>query len=126
MKKKKNYQRKRKVESGKPSENMDYSRRFFVGNFANNTEAEDLIKYFSKFGKIIDSEIIYDKQTGDSKLFGFVFCQDMSTVNKILSRQHKLKGRILDVNTAFQKEKIKRMKWKIKFPDRKLFVVDIA
>ena len=106
-------------------ENLDYSRRVFVGGLEDDTSEADLKKYFSQFGKIKSVEIIFNRRTGESKSFGFIFCDNTKTVKKILSRGHKLHGRVIDVNEAFDKERVRRTAWKIISPERKLFVLGL-
>ncbi|HOZ29814.1 MAG TPA: RNA-binding protein [Bacteroidales bacterium] len=44
----------------------------FVANLHPSTKGEDLQKLFSQFGSVISAKVIMDKQTGNSKRYGFV------------------------------------------------------
>ena len=60
--------------------------------------AEDLRKYFIKFGKIRESRILYDGKSGKSRGFGFILFEDSYSVDKVLSiPEHKIKSKIVEV-----------------------------
>lgn len=44
----------------------------FVAKLNSDTTAEHLEELFGKFGKVISSRVIMDRQTGMSKCFGFI------------------------------------------------------
>ena len=44
----------------------------FVAKLSPATTAKDLEKIFSEFGEVVSAKIIFDKQTGNSKGYGFV------------------------------------------------------
>lgn len=106
-------------------ERLDYSRRVFVGSIDDKAENNDLIKYFSKFGKILDAEIIRHKDTGNSKNYGFIFCKHKDTVQKILGRSHKLFGKILDVNEAYDKKAVRKRNWSKDGKSRTLYITKV-
>ncbi len=44
----------------------------FVANLHPSTKGEDLQELFSQFGSIVSAKVIMDKETGNSKRYGFV------------------------------------------------------
>lgn len=44
----------------------------FVANLHPSTKGEDLKELFSQFGSVVSAKVIMDKETGNSKRFGFV------------------------------------------------------
>jgi RNA recognition motif-containing protein len=44
----------------------------FVANLHPSTKGEDLKELFSQFGNVTSAKVIMDKQTGNSKRYGFV------------------------------------------------------
>lgn len=67
----------------------------------NNKELEVLLKdYFKDFGSIIDLIVLKHDSKG---LYGYVTFSSDTTVLEVLSRQHKMFGRKLNVDRAWQK-----------------------
>jgi RNA recognition motif-containing protein len=48
----------------------------FVAKLSSRTKSEDLEQLFSKFGKVLSSNVVVDRQTGFSKRYGFVEMAD--------------------------------------------------
>lgn len=100
--------------------------RLFVGGFQASINNKDLFKHFSKFGEILNAQIMYDKKTGKSRSFGFVECGDREVAERILGLKHKIRGRDIDVNHAFQKgNKDTSTNWKKLLFRKKLFVTNL-
>lgn len=57
---------------------------FLLYNFV----AETFIKYFEKYGEIIDSVIMKDRQTGLPRGFGFITYADPSVVDQVIQETH--------------------------------------
>ena len=55
--------------------------------------AESFDKYFSKYGKVIDSVIMRDRQTGQPRGFGFVTFEDPASCDVVVKEKHVLDGR---------------------------------
>lgn len=47
-------------------------RKIFVGGLAWETQSPALRRYFEQFGDILEAVVIYDKNNGRSKGYGFV------------------------------------------------------
>ncbi len=76
--------------------------RLYVGNLSYKTSSADLKQLFTPFGTIVSAEIVSDRDTGQSKGFGFV---EMSTaeeaqaaISALNGTQHQ--GRSISVNEA--------------------------
>jgi RNA recognition motif-containing protein len=52
----------------------ELDRKVFVGGLSPRTNSESLGSAFGKYGKILESNVIMDKLSGNSKGYGFV-CQ---------------------------------------------------
>ncbi|KAL7064901.1 hypothetical protein AAHC03_05781 [Spirometra sp. Aus1] len=73
----------------------------FVGQLSQETMEGDLEAYFSKFGTVMRTEIIIDRNTGWPRGFGFVTFADAGTMNDgVLDACHFLHGRRLNVNPS--------------------------
>ncbi len=48
----------------------------YVGNLPYGTSADELAELFSRFGTVIKSAIVFDRETGRSRGFGFVEMED--------------------------------------------------
>ncbi|MFA7468214.1 MAG: RNA-binding protein [Desulfotomaculaceae bacterium] len=77
------------------------ARTLYVGNLPWGTNAEDLAGAFSRFGEVLDSRIITDRQTGRSRGFGFVEVKDEDADGMIEGMNGtELDGRVITVNEA--------------------------
>jgi RNA recognition motif-containing protein len=81
-------------------------KKLYCGNLSYGTSGADLEKMFSQFGAIRSAEVITDRDTGQSKGFGFVeFERDedaKSAIDGLHNTQHE--GRALQVNEARPRE----------------------
>jgi len=48
----------------------------FVAKLSSRTKSEDLEQLFRKFGEVTSAKVIFDRQTGFSKRYGFVEMAD--------------------------------------------------
>lgn len=73
--------------------------KLFVGNLPWTVGHMELRQYFSQFGYVTGSNVIFDRSTGMSKGFGFINFGNREAYNSALSKStHLLEGHILDVN----------------------------
>lgn len=88
-------------------------KKLFVSALKKDVRAENLREYFSKFGNVIDAEVVMSKDTGDSRGFGFVTFDDYDPVDKcILYGPHHMCGCRAEVRKALSKEQINETKRK--------------
>lgn len=73
----------------------------YVGNLPWSTGAEDLEEAFSRYGQVLSSRVIRDRQTGRSRGFGFVEVEkeDAETIIAAMNGV-ELSGRVIVVNEA--------------------------
>ncbi|MCG8401478.1 MAG: RNA-binding protein [Firmicutes bacterium] len=77
----------------------------YVGNLPWGTNNEDLTEAFSRYGEVLESRIITDRQTGRSRGFGFVEVKDEDAEGMIEAMNGaELGGRVITVNEARPRE----------------------
>ncbi|ESK96346.1 heterogeneous nuclear ribonucleoprotein hrp1 [Moniliophthora roreri MCA 2997] len=59
-----------------PREEHQRATKLFIGGLAGSVTSESMREFFSQFGKVIDSTVMLDRETGRSKGFGFVSLED--------------------------------------------------
>lgn len=75
--------------------------KLFVANVPWTVGNKELKLYFSKFGHIQNVSVVYDKNCGMSRGFGFVqFSNRSGFAGAINQPIHRLEGRVLSVQTA--------------------------
>jgi hypothetical protein len=76
--------------------------RVFVGGLSWDTTAEGLRAAFSRFGVILESTVMVDRDTGRSRGFGFVSFEDSRAADEAIAEMSggELDGRRLKVNRA--------------------------
>jgi hypothetical protein len=73
------------------------SNRLFVGGLAPETTDESLRMHFEKYGKLIESSVILDKRSKQSRGFGFLAFQFGIVPEYILSDQHVIDGKSVGI-----------------------------
>lgn len=78
----------------------------FVAKMSSATTGEDLAALFGEYGSVASAKVIIDKETGNSKCFGFVEMDDetegMNAINAL--NDTELQGRTIVVKKARPKE----------------------
>ena len=76
--------------------------KLYVGNLSYNTGEEDLRQLFSQAGQIKEVALIMDRDTRQSKGFGFVEMATQAEAEKAIQmfNEHEVDGRRLTVNMA--------------------------
>jgi len=74
----------------------------FVANLHPSTKGEDLKELFSQFGSVLSAKVIMDKETGNSKRYGFVeFANDEEGESAIAQLNEKdFQGNLIAVKVA--------------------------
>ena len=74
----------------------------YVGNLAFSTETSDLHTLFGNYGEVISANVISDRETGQSRGFGFVEMASESAANTAISALNgsECDGRNLKVNVS--------------------------
>ena len=73
----------------------------FVAKLSSSTTSDDLQKIFSAYGEVTSAKIIFDKETGNSKGYGFV---EMENEEEAKAAVAALNGSDQDGNTIVVKE----------------------
>ena len=74
----------------------------FVAKLSPSTTSDDLQKIFSAYGEVTSDKIIFDKETGNSKGYGFVEMDSEASADEALKNMNgkELAGRNVKVNKA--------------------------
>ena len=78
----------------------------YVGNLAYSVTEDQLREAFSQFGEVSSAKVISDRETGQSKGFGFVEMPDDSAAQSAIDALNEtaLNGRNIRVNQARPRE----------------------
>lgn len=78
----------------------------FVAKLSSVTTGDDLQELFSSFGEVSSAKVIIDRETGNSKGFGFVEMSDESAGQKAIDslNNSELNGRNIVVKVAQPRE----------------------
>ena len=78
----------------------------YVGNLPYNVTEDDLRALFAEFGDVSSAKLIIDRDTGQSKGFGFVEMSDEGAGQKAIDdvNGREVSGRSLKVNQARPRE----------------------
>ncbi|MDR2865075.1 MAG: RNA-binding protein [Spirochaetaceae bacterium] len=81
------------------------SKKLYIGNLSYQTTEESLRNYFAGFGTVESAQIVKDRESGNSKGFGFVeMSLDDEAAAAIQEANGKpLDGRTIRVNEAMDK-----------------------
>lgn len=76
--------------------------KLFVGNLRYDIDSESLAQLFNQAGVVEISEVIYNRETDQSRGFGFVTMSTVEEAEKAVEMFHRydLNGRLLTVNKA--------------------------
>lgn len=76
--------------------------RVYVGNLAWQVDDARLEQVFSEHGKVVDARVVYDRESGRSRGFGFVTMSSQTEVDDAIAALdgQSLDGRAIRVNVA--------------------------
>ncbi|CAD6265667.1 unnamed protein product [Miscanthus lutarioriparius] len=70
------------------------TKKIFVGGLPSALKEDEFMEFFSKFGKVVEHEIIRDHTTNRSRGFGFIVFHAEKAVDDLLAK----KGNMIDLN----------------------------
>ncbi|KQJ96061.1 heterogeneous nuclear ribonucleoprotein 1 [Brachypodium distachyon] len=70
------------------------TKKIFVGGLVSTLKDDEFKDFFSKFGKVVEHEIIRDHSTNKSRGFGFIVFDAEKTVDELLAK----KGNMIDLD----------------------------
>ncbi len=81
------------------------SKRLYVGNLSWTTTDDSLKESMGRFGEVVDSKVITDRETGRSRGFGFVTFSAGEAADSAVSEMDgtDLDGRTIRVNEAHER-----------------------
>ncbi|OIV98186.1 hypothetical protein TanjilG_11583 [Lupinus angustifolius] len=85
-----------------PPRNFEAGSRVYVGNLPWDVDNNRLEQIFSEHGKVENARVVYDRETGRSRGFGFVTFSDETEMNDAIAALdgQSLEGRAIRVNVA--------------------------
>src|SRR3990167_7238874 len=98
-------------------------RILFVGGVAPNMNENMLFQHFSHFCGLTKAKIMREKKTRESKGYAYITVADPRSVQQILSTDHFVAGRKLDVQLATSKGE--RREWKVLLRCRRVYAVGL-
>jgi len=93
----------RKVEAKKAIPKSDLSihaKKIFVGGIPMSLTNLDFRKYFESFGKVLETQIMTDRESGRSRGFGFVTFEEEGVAAEVLILSHTIQGKPVEVKQA--------------------------
>jgi len=97
----------RKVEAKRaiPKRDMDnHAKKIFVGGIPISLSTQEFRKYFEKFGPVLETQVMTDRESGRSRGFGFVTYENEDVVEKVLKIIHTIHGKPVEVKRAEPKK----------------------
>ena len=83
------------------------NKKLFVGGLPWAVDDETLRSHFEPFGEVIDARVIYDRDTGRSRGFGFVTFEEAAAADEAINalNESELDGRTIRVNEAQERQR---------------------
>mmetsp|Transcript_2106 Transcript_2106/g.5170 ORF Transcript_2106/g.5170 Transcript_2106/m.5170 type:complete len:781 (+) Transcript_2106:48-2390(+) len=81
--------------------------KIFVGGLHYDTREESFRQYFSQFGKVMSAEVMFNRDTGKARGFGFiVFELEQGAIKTAAVKQHFIDGKEVEVKRAIPRSKL--------------------
>ena len=77
--------------------------KIFVGNLPWTVSSRELRQYFMQFGKVRAAKVVFSRETGFSKGFGFVHFDNNESLEGMKSHNlHQLEGNVIRVEKVHE------------------------
>ncbi|KAI0059323.1 RNA-binding domain-containing protein [Artomyces pyxidatus] len=83
-----------------PRQEHQRATKLFIGGLAGSVTSESMREFFSQFGRVVDSTVMLDRETGRSKGFGFVSFEDTDVTPFLGFGNLEIDGKMIDVKLA--------------------------
>ncbi|KAF5390255.1 hypothetical protein D9757_002911 [Collybiopsis confluens] len=83
-----------------PRQEHQRATKLFIGGLAGTVTSESMRAFFSQFGRVIDSTVMLDRDTGRSKGFGFVSLEDSNIQQYLGFGNLEIDGKLIDIKLA--------------------------
>lgn len=83
-----------------PRDEQEKTAKIFVGGVSQDATEQLFTDFFAKFGRVIDSTLMMDKDTGRPRGFGFVTFEGEAAVEACLARPLDILGKPIEVKRA--------------------------
>lgn len=83
----------------------DIQGKIFIGGLSWQTTENNLRYYFEKYGELSDVALMIDKRSGKPRGFGFIKMKDPAAADIVMSNEHTIDGRLVDVKRALPRDK---------------------
>ncbi|CAN8063697.1 unnamed protein product [Agarophyton chilense] len=85
--------------------------KVFVGGLPSGCGGDEFRNYFSRYGEVVDAQVMIDHNTGNSRGFGFVTFANEATVNTVVgpgksNTDHEIMGKCVEVKRAEPKARV--------------------
>ncbi|MDR0411119.1 MAG: RNA-binding protein [Treponema sp.] len=86
------------------------AKKLYVGNLSYSTTEDGLRNLFNQFGTVVSAKVVFDRETGNSKGFGFVEMSSESETNAAIAATNgkDVDGRQIRVNEAMDRPRRER------------------
>lgn len=76
------------------------TKKVFVGGLAMTVTEEDFRRHFERYGAVAESQIMFERDSGRPRGFGFVTFEHEDSVDRVLADHHELGGKVVEVKKA--------------------------
>ncbi|KAI0052669.1 hypothetical protein FA95DRAFT_1483247, partial [Auriscalpium vulgare] len=84
-----------------PRQEHQRATKLFIGGLAGSVTSESMREFFSQFGRVVDSTVMLDRETGRSKGFGFVSFEDTDVTPFLGFGNLEIDGKLVSFATCF-------------------------
>ncbi|KAF9530916.1 hypothetical protein CPB83DRAFT_762298 [Crepidotus variabilis] len=89
-----------------PRQEHQRATKLFIGGLAGSVTSESMREFFSQFGKVIDSTVMLDRETGRSKGFGFVSLEDVNVQPLLGFGTLEIDGKLVRFSCSLSNNKV--------------------